>query len=143
MRCFVQLDRLGFIVLRPGNTYRLNISPAFHWRADGPALQLLRDQVAPDFLRGNFDGEGEVVLCVPTRLSPNSAKKVVEMLKNLSGEISRLHQQDKKLEPNARDGYTLLAGFRSWEFSGLTGMRRKTGLPSTVVRSGVKVRKEP
>ena len=129
VRCLVQLDRLGFIILKARNTYRLNVGSAFHWRADGPALRFLRDQIAPDFFRGNFDGDGEVVLCVPTRLSRASAKAVVELLRQLSTEISRLQQQDKKAPSGDRDGYTILAGFRSWEFTALTDLRRRNSDP--------------
>ena len=124
VRRLVQLDRLGLIVLKARNAYRLNVAAAFHWRADGPALRFLRDQIAPDFFRGRFDDAGEVVVCVPSRMSRVSATAVVELLRKLSGEIARLQQQDKQLPVGDRDGYTLLAGFRSWEFTALTNLRR-------------------
>jgi hypothetical protein len=57
-------------VLRPDNSYRLQVSLAFHWQPDGPAQRYLRQSAA------------------------------------------------------TRDGYTLLVGFRCWEFQAFTALRR-------------------
>ena len=41
-------------------------------------------------------------------------------------ELARLHQNDRRLAPAERDGFTLLLGFRSWEFAAFTALRRST-----------------
>ena len=41
----------------------------------------------------------------------------------------RLHQGDRKLAPQERDGFTLLVGFRSWEFAAFTALRRAPAKP--------------
>ncbi|MDE2428418.1 MAG: helix-turn-helix transcriptional regulator [Burkholderiales bacterium] len=125
--CLLQmlaLDKLELIELRPHNRYRLNVSPAFHWRPDGPVQQYFRDYVASDYLSGSFDGIGETLMCVPARVSTRSAQEVVQKIQQLVAELARMHQDDRRLRPEERDGFTLLVGFRSWEFSAFTALRR-------------------
>ncbi|MFZ6675963.1 helix-turn-helix domain-containing protein [Undibacterium sp. Xuan67W] len=121
----VALDRLELIELRPHNRYRLNVSSAFHWRPDGPVQAYFREHVVSDFFDGRFDGYGETVLCVPARLSSGSAQEVVQKIQQLVAELARLHQDDRRLQAEERDGFTLLLGFRSWEFSAFTALRRQ------------------
>ncbi|MET3136257.1 DNA-binding Xre family transcriptional regulator [Undibacterium sp. GrIS 1.2] len=121
----VALDRLELIELRPHNRYRLNVSSAFHWRPDGPVQQYFREHIVSDFFNGRFDGHGETVLCVPARLSVASAQEVVQKIHQLVAEMAQSHQDDRRLPAAARDGFTLLLGFRSWEFSALTVLRRQ------------------
>ncbi|MES2072697.1 MAG: helix-turn-helix transcriptional regulator [Pseudomonadota bacterium] len=120
----LELDRLGLIELKPMNRYRLKVSNAFHWRPEGPVQQYFREFVVSDYFDGRFDGEGESLLCVPARLSLQSAREVVQKIQQLAADLARLHQDDRRLNPGERDGFTLMLGFRSWEFSALTALRR-------------------
>src|SRR5882672_5952009 len=125
IRCLVKLDRLGLIELKPMNRYRMKVSRAFRWRADGPVQHYFREYIVDDYFAGNFDGHGETLLCVHGRLSQPSALELVQKIQQLAGELARLHQDDQRLRPGERDGYTLLLGFRSWEFGAFTAMRRE------------------
>lgn len=120
----VKLDRLGLIELKPLNRYRMRVSRAFRWRADGPVQQFFREHVVDDYFKGNFDAEGETLLLVHGRLSQASAQELVQKIRQLAGELAHKHQDDQRLKPAERDGYTLLVGLRSWEFSPFTAMRR-------------------
>lgn len=120
----VKLDRLALIELKPLNRYRLRVSRAFRWLADGPVQQFVREQVVDDYFAGRFDGAGETLLCVHGRLASSSAQELVQKIQQLAAELARLHQDDQRLRPGERDGYTLLLGFRSWEFAAFTAMRR-------------------
>jgi DNA-binding Xre family transcriptional regulator len=125
--CIVQLvalDRLGLIELRPLNRYRLTVSNSFHWRPDGPVREYFRQFVAADYFAGRFDGAGECLLFVPARVSAPSARAMLLKIRQLAAELARLQQEDRRLAPAERDGYTLLLGFRSWEFSAFTALRR-------------------
>jgi DNA-binding Xre family transcriptional regulator len=53
-----------------------------------------------------------------------SAQELVQKIQQLAGELARLHQNDRRLDPEQRDGFTLLLGFRSWEFAAFTALRR-------------------
>jgi DNA-binding Xre family transcriptional regulator len=121
----VELDRLGLIELKAGNRYSLRVSNAFRWIADGPVQQYVREHVVGDYFGGRFDGAAETLMCVPARLSAASAQEMTHKIQQLAGELARLHQNDRKLAPAERDGFTLLLGFRSWEFAAFTALRRK------------------
>ena len=140
IHCLARLDRLGLIVLKPDNSYRLKVSHTFHWRPDGPAQQFLRAHVVPDYFNAGFEHEGEAVLCVPARVSLNSAVEMVQKIRQLGTDLARLQQQDLKLEPAARDGYTLLVGLRCWEFSAFTALRRPPAAKRSVHQTGPKKR---
>jgi DNA-binding Xre family transcriptional regulator len=120
-----ELDRLGVIELKPLNRYRLRVSNAFRWLPDGPVQQFFRDHAVSDYFSGSFDGAGETLLCLPARLSLPSAQELVGRIQQLAGELARLHQGDRKLAASDRDGFTLLVGFRSWEFAAFTALRRQ------------------
>lgn len=130
IRCLVKLDRLGLIELKPLNRYRMRVSRAFRWRADGPVQQFFREHVVDDYFAGRFDAEGETLLCVHARLSNASAQDLVQKIQQLTGELANAHQADQRLRPAERDGYTLLLGFRSWEFEAFTAMRREAPAPT-------------
>jgi DNA-binding Xre family transcriptional regulator len=121
----VELDRLGLIELKAGNRYSLRVSNAFRWIADGPVQQYVREHVVGDYFGGRFDAPGETLMCLPARLSANSARELVQKVQQLAGELARMHQNDRRLASDERDGFTLLLGFRSWEFAAFTALRRK------------------
>jgi DNA-binding Xre family transcriptional regulator len=122
--CMAELDRLGLIELKPLNRYSLRVSNAFRWLPDGPVQQFFRAQVVDDYFGGRFDGPGEALMCLPARLTPASARELTEKIQQLAGELARLHRNDRRLAPDQRDGFTLLLGFRSWEFAAFTALRR-------------------
>jgi DNA-binding Xre family transcriptional regulator len=119
-----ELDRLGLIELKPLNRYSLRVSNAFRWLPDGPVQRYFREHVVGDYFDGRFDGPGEALMCLPARLSLASAGELTEKIYQLAGELARLHRNDRRLAPRERDGFTLLVGFRSWEFSAFTALRR-------------------
>lgn len=124
--CMIELDKHGVIELKPLNRYRLRVSPAFRWRSDGPIQAFFKDVVVADYFNGRFDGAGETLMCVPARLSHNSAQEIQQKIQQLAADIARLQQDDRRLPPQDRDGFTLMLGFRSWEFSAFTALRRPT-----------------
>ncbi|SFB77076.1 helix-turn-helix domain-containing protein [Massilia yuzhufengensis] len=119
-----ELDRLGVIELKPLNRYSLRVSNAFRWLPDGPVQRYFREHVVADYFAGGFDRPGEALMCLPARLSPASAQELGQKIEQLAGELARLHRNDRKLPAQERDGYTLLLGFRSWEFAAFTALRR-------------------
>ena len=132
----VRLDRLGLIELKPLNRYRLRVARAFRWRPDGPVQAYFREHVVADYFSGRFDASGETLLAVPARLSPASAQEVVQQVERLAGELSRLHQEDARLAPESRDGYTLVVGLRSWELAAFTKLRRTAAAPPPAHQKG-------
>jgi len=125
IRYLVKLDRLELIELKAMNRYRMRVSIAFRWLPDGPVQQFFRKYVVDDYFGGRFDGAGETLLCVHGRLSNPSAQELVQKIRQLAADLARLHQDDQRLQPAERDGFTLLLGLRSWEFAQFTAMRRQ------------------
>lgn len=124
----VALDKLEFIELKPLNRYRLRVSSAFHWRADGPVQTYFREFVVADYFNGRFDGPGETLMCVPARLSSASAQEVLQKIRQLAAELARLQQEDRRLPLSECDGFTLMVGFRSWEYAAFTALRRPASM---------------
>ena len=119
-----ELDRLGLIELKPLNRYSLRVSNAFRWLPGGPVQRYFREHVVADYFAGGFDRPGEALMCLPGRLSQASAQELGQKIEQLAGELARLHRNDRKLPAREKDGYTLLLGFRSWEFAAFTALRR-------------------
>ncbi len=132
--CMVELDKHALIELKPMNRYRLRVSPAFSWRADGPVQAFFKEVVVSDYFNGRFDAAGETLMCVPARLSQNSAREIKQKIQQLAAEIARLQHEDRRLPTQDRDGFTLMLGFRSWEFSAFTALRRPTTMANTKAR---------
>lgn len=120
----VQLDRLGVITLRPGNTYALRLSKAFRWRANGPVMQYFREQVVLDYYSGKFDKDTECLQLVHGTVSPASARRFRERLERLAFEFASQHAIDRKLPETELEGYTMLMSLRNWEHELFRNFRR-------------------
>jgi transcriptional regulator with XRE-family HTH domain len=124
IKCFVQLDRIGIIELRPLNRYRLKLAKTFRWRAHGPVMHFFRDHVVLDYFAGGFDGPGEGLLLVHGTVSRGIAPSFIERMQRLAQDFAQQHQADQKLAEKDREGYTLLLAVRRWEFAAFTALRR-------------------
>ncbi|MGI4721562.1 MAG: helix-turn-helix domain-containing protein [Janthinobacterium lividum] len=124
IKLLAELDRLGLIELKPLNRYSLRVSNAFRWLPGGPVQRFFREHVVADYFAGGFNRPGEALMCLPARLSGPSAQELGQKIEQLAGELARLHRNDRRLPPDEREGYTLLLGFRSWEFAAFTALRR-------------------
>jgi hypothetical protein len=129
--CLVALDKIALIELKPMNRYRLRVSASFHWQPDGPVQTYFKEVVVSDYFDGRFDGVGEALMCVPARLSYGSSQEVRQKIQQLAADIARLQQEDRRLPAHEIDGFTLLLGFRSWEFSAFTALRRPNTMAET------------
>jgi AraC-like DNA-binding protein len=120
----IQLDKLGFIDLKPLNRYRLKIAKTFRWRSDGPVRQYFLEHAVGEYFAGRFDREGETLMMVHGNINRAVAPTFVERVARLGQDFAAQHLADKKIDPKHRDGFTLIMGFRRWEFSAFTGLRR-------------------
>ena len=124
IRHFAQLDRLGIIELRPLNRYRLKLAKTFRWRPHGPVMNFFREEVVLDYYAGSFDGAGEGLLLVHGSISRGLAPSFLERLQRVAQDFAAQHHADQRIPEREREGYTLLLGMRSWEFSAFTALRR-------------------
>jgi len=100
--CFVQLDRIGIIELRPMNRYRLKLAKTFRWRPHGPVMEFFRDHVVLDYYRGGFDGPAEGLLLVHGSISKSLAPAFLDRLQRVAQDFAQQHQTDQKLTPKER-----------------------------------------
>ena len=125
VRCLVQLDRLGFIELRPLNRYRLKVAKGFRWRPNGPAMQYFRANVVDDYFSGGFDGEGEMLMLVHGQIGRSLAATFMERLQRVGQDFAQQHLADQKLPPEQKRPYTLVVGMRSWLFGAFRDLKRE------------------
>ena len=126
VKCLVQLDKLGFIELRPLNRYRLKVAKGFRWRPNGPAMQYFREHVVDDYFSGGFDGEGEMLMLVHGQIGRSLANAFNERLARVAQDFAQQHLADQKLPADQKRPYTLLIGMRSWLFEAFRDLRRVT-----------------
>jgi hypothetical protein len=124
VRYLLQLDKLGFIELRPLNRYRLKVAKGFRWRANGPVMQYFREHVAGDYYSGGFDGEGETLMLIHGQISSAQAANFVERLQRVGQDFAQQHLADQKLAPEHKRPYTLVVGMRSWLFGAFRDLKR-------------------
>lgn len=120
-----RLDRLGIIVLRPMNRYRLRVAQTFRWRPNGPVMRFFREEVVPDYYAGGFDGEGETLVVVHGSIGRSLAPAFVERLQRIGEDFARQHVADQRLPEDERRSYTLLVGMRSWLFAAFRDLLRE------------------
>ena len=125
VKCLVQLDRLGFIELRPLNRYRLKVAKGFRWRPNGPAMQYFRAHVVDDYFSGGFDGEGEMLMLVHGQIGRSLAATFMERLQRVGQDFAQQHLADQKLPPEQKRPYTLVVGMRSWLFGAFRDLKRE------------------
>ncbi len=119
------LDKLGVIDLKPLNRYRLKVAKTFKWRSDGPIRQFFLTNIVGEYFGGRFDREGETLTIVHGNINRAVAPMFVERLARIGQDFSAQHLADQKVDKKHRDGYTMIVGFRHWEFSAFTGLQRK------------------
>ena len=123
----LQLDKLGVIELKPLNRYRLKVAKTFKWRSDGPIRQFFLTNIVGEYFGGRFDREGETLMMVHGNINRAVAPLFVERLARIGQDFSAQHLADQRVDEKHRDGFTMIVGFRRWEFSAFTGLRRKQG----------------
>ncbi len=125
VKCLLQLDKLGFIELRPLNRYRLKVAKGFRWRPNGPAMQYFRQHVVDDYFSGGFDGEGEMLMPVHGQVGRSLAATFMERLQRVGQDFAQQHLADQKLAPEQKRPYTLVVGMRSWLFAAFRDLKRE------------------
>jgi len=124
VRLLMQLDRLKFIELMPGNRVRLLVSRTFAWLPDGPIQRFFNDQAHNEYFRSCFDQADEFMLVVNGMLSRQSSAAVVERLKRVAREFSGLHNDDVRLPLGQRSAMSVLVALRHWELDAFAALKR-------------------
>jgi DNA-binding Xre family transcriptional regulator len=119
-----RLERLGLIELMPFDRIKIRAARNFSWRKDGPIQKYFAEKVLPEFLATRFDEPGEHMHFAGGMLSRASITRLHEAMHTLAREFDELVARDLSLPMTQRYGVSLFMGFRPWEFSEFTQLRR-------------------
>jgi len=123
-RRMFKLEKLGLVEVFPFDRVRLKTARNFAWRKDGPVQRFFADQVLKEFLSSSFEEPGETMKFAGGMLSPQSVMTIQSRIEALARELDNLVESDLGLAVEDRQGVSLYAAFRPWEFSGFTSYRR-------------------
>lgn len=120
----LRLDRIGFLILRPNNKYRLLVARTFSWIPNGPIQAYFRTEAFSDFLDSEFNAQQELLQLVSVMLSPSSTRALLDRLRQVADEFSQQHQDDARLPYDQRHSLTFLLAARPWMPKAFQGLMR-------------------
>ncbi|MGB9988152.1 helix-turn-helix domain-containing protein [Massilia sp. SM-13] len=120
----LRLDRIGFLILRPNNKYRLLVARTFSWIPNGPIQTYFRTEAFSDFLDSEFKAQQELLQLVSVMLSPSSTRALLDRLRQVADEFSQQHQDDARLPYDQRHSLTFLLAARPWMPKAFQGLMR-------------------
>jgi transcriptional regulator with XRE-family HTH domain len=124
-KILVQLDAAKLIELQPKLKVRLRTSNAIAWRSNGPVRRTYEQQVKSEFLRGDFEGQNELLNFASAELSAASAAILGRKVEALARDFADLAALDATLPNVGKRSMGLLLALRPWVFSMYAGLRRK------------------
>lgn len=124
IRLLTRLDRLKFLKLMPNNRIRLQVSPTFAWRPDGPIQRFFKDRAAKEYFRARFDGEDEILFLINGILSKPSRVAMIGRLRRLAREFSEVASEDVRLPIPDRRSISMVVAFRHWDMEAFAALRR-------------------
>lgn len=123
-RHFIKLEKIGMIELLPFNRIRLLTARNFSWSPNGPVQKFFTNTILKEFLGTSFRKPGEKSNFAGGMLSKNSILKLHEKMEELMRTFDSLISDDLRLPADDRFAVSLFLGFRPWEFSEFTKLRR-------------------
>jgi len=121
---FIKLEKIGLIELYPFNRIRLLTARNFSWSPNGPVQKFFTNTILKEFLQTNFRRPGEKSNFVGGMLSKKSIIKLHDKIEELMRTFDSLLSDDLRLPAEDRFAVSLFLGFRPWEFSEFTNLRR-------------------
>lgn len=125
IKYLIQLDRIAFIELLPGNRIRKRVSPHFKWHPKGPVQNFFAEHIQNEFFRSSFTEKNEKVLFISGMLSDKSNQKIQELIDELGIAYRQQLREDKNVGLAEKKGTSLVVGLRNWELSVFNDLRRK------------------
>jgi transcriptional regulator with XRE-family HTH domain len=126
-----KLEKLGILELHPNNHVRMLISKNVFWQTNGPLSQAYRNIFIGDFMDSSFGLPNERLVFTPGQFSEASLKIIRKKIDNLVKEYNRLAEMDAALPLKGRHSTGLFIGFRSWVFTRIADLHRRTRDAST------------
>ena len=125
-RMLGKLEKLGVLEHHPNNNVRFLISKNAFWQTNGPLWQKYRKIFIDDFMDSQFGHPNERFIFNPGQFSEASLKIIRKKIDNLIKEFNQLAEMDSALPLKSRRSTGLIIGFRSWVFTRIANLRRRS-----------------
>lgn len=130
----LKLDQLRIVDFRAPNRVRKLTARNFSWRKDGPVQDYFIRRVIPEFFDARFDSPGDELRFMGGTLSAAAMMHLQQSLRRIATEFEQLAHNDSRLPLAERHGCTAILGFRQWEFSEFSKLRRVPRATGTAKR---------
>ena len=122
----LQLDKLKFLELLPGNRIKLRVTRAFSWIPNGPIQQFFKARGLKEYFDSHFDKPGEAMLVCNGMLTKASSEALISKLRRIANEFTEKHHNESHLPLGERRPVSLVIAMRPWELNEMRDLRRKT-----------------
>ncbi len=123
LRCFIRLDRLKVLELRPHNRVRLLVDRRFSWRPGGPVQRYIHEKLLREFLSHPFSGAQDEFFFHGSPVSPPVRAQLQRVLQNAAREGMELVERDHSALAD-RVGMAFVLALRPWVYSGFAPFLR-------------------
>lgn len=125
IRYLARLDRMKLIELLPGNRVKPLISSNFNWQPNGPIESYFQKEVQGPFFRSNFNDEGCMRLVKNGDISVVARQQILERMHAIGQLFDDTVREEKNLQPDQRQGTTMVLAIRNWVFQAFEALERK------------------
>ncbi|MDR5741398.1 helix-turn-helix domain-containing protein [Caballeronia sp. LZ016] len=119
----LKLERMGLIMLMPGDRIRLLVERDFHWLPGGPIRRFFMEEALPDFVASDFDHPRATMEFAHAMLTEPAIEQLRGELLTLRARVAELHAESAKAPIAHRRGIGMLLGAREWEPAAFADMR--------------------
>ncbi|MHA6913263.1 helix-turn-helix domain-containing protein [Ralstonia pseudosolanacearum] len=123
IRCLLVLDRMGMVMLKPGNRIQLLVARDFDWLPYGPIRQFFLQQGMPDFMESRFDAADETLDFSHGMLTRAGYAQLQVELRKLRAKVAALHDEAASAPRAEKRGTALLLAMRVWEPAAFRALR--------------------
>lgn len=125
IKLLVELDRMQFIELLPGNRTKLLVASNFDWLPNGPIETYFEKEAQGPFFDSNFDEDGCMRLVKSGDLSDAGRQSLCERITSLGQHFDGLMMEEQKVPLDERSGTTMVLAIRHWEFAAFANLKRQ------------------
>lgn len=124
IQALLYLERIGFLLLMPGNRIRLRVSRDFRWLPNGPIFHFFREKAVDDYLQSHFNGPGETFQLKIGMLTKPDLLRLQARLQKVAAEFEDLHQDSRDAPLDDRLACSMLLAIRPWVPQGFISLLR-------------------
>jgi len=125
IKLLIELDRMQFIELLPGNRTKLLVASNFDWLPNGPIESYFEKEAQGPFFNSNFDEDGCLRVVKSGDLTLAARQSMCERLMTLGQHFDGQMLEQQKSPFEEKSGTTMVLAIRHWEFAAFADLKRK------------------